>query len=89
MAFGESLPAFDFPESSQDDFRHVDMIDFYYGRYPGYAKYRDIFSFRQARFLWYAESGTDICYPVPVLGNLYIEIFAAPSEDRLSIRDVR
>ncbi|EFX65601.1 hypothetical protein DAPPUDRAFT_117134 [Daphnia pulex] len=35
------------------------------------------------------ESGTDICYPVPGLGNLYFENFSAPSEVRLSIRDVR
>jgi hypothetical protein len=31
MAFGESLPGSDIPESSQDDFRHVETIDFYYG----------------------------------------------------------
>ncbi|EFX69287.1 hypothetical protein DAPPUDRAFT_113794 [Daphnia pulex] len=89
MAFGESSPDFNVPECSQDDFRRVDSIDFYYNRYPGYAKYRNVFSFRRARFLWYAESGTDICYPVPGLGNLYLETFSAPSEVRLSIRDVR
>jgi hypothetical protein len=31
MVFGESLPGFDIPESSQDDFWHVETIDFYYG----------------------------------------------------------
>jgi hypothetical protein len=60
-----------------------------FSRYPGYAKYRDCLSFHQARFLWYAESGIDVCYPVPGLGNLYTKIFAAPSKVRLSILDVR
>jgi hypothetical protein len=31
MAFGEFLPGFDIPESSQDDFPQVETIDFYYG----------------------------------------------------------
>ncbi len=61
----------------------------FYSHFPGYAKYRNIFSFRQARFLWYAESGTDICYPVPGLANLYFEVFPASSEVRLAICDVR
>ncbi len=39
--------------------------------------------------MWYAESGTDICYPGPGLGHLYYETFAASAAVRLSIRDVR
>jgi hypothetical protein len=62
---------------------------FLFSHYPGYAKYRDVLSFRHVRFLWYAESGTDICYPGPGLGHLYNEIFAASAAVRLSIRDVR
>jgi hypothetical protein len=30
MAFCKSLPGFDVPECSQDDFRRVDSLDFYY-----------------------------------------------------------
>lgn len=39
--------------------------------------------------MWYAESGTDICYPGPGLGHLYYETFAASAAVRLSILDVR
>ena len=60
-----------------------------FSRYPGYAKYRDIFSFRQARFLWFAESGTDICYPAPRQAVLYPELLALQTENRLLIRCVR
>ncbi len=60
-----------------------------FSRYPGYAKYRDLFSFHQARFLWYAESGSDICYPSPRHAALYPQKLSFHTGDRLSILDTR
>jgi hypothetical protein len=48
-----------------------------------------IFPFRQARCLWYTESGIDSCYYVPRQATLYPEMLKLQSENRLSIRDVR
>ncbi len=60
-----------------------------FSRYPGYAKYRDLLSFNQARFLWYAESGIDVCYPSPRHASLYPEKLSFHTGDRLSILDTR
>ncbi|EFX67753.1 hypothetical protein DAPPUDRAFT_115184 [Daphnia pulex] len=70
-------------------FQCVDLLDFYYDRYPGCAKYRDVLSFHQARFLWYVESGIDVCYPSPRHAVLYPEKLSLHSGDRLSILDTR
>ncbi|KAK4045306.1 hypothetical protein OUZ56_032844 [Daphnia magna] len=32
-------------------------------RYPGYARFRDLYSQHLARLLWWLESGEDIFYP--------------------------
>jgi hypothetical protein len=62
---------------------------FLFSRYPGYAKYRDLLSFHQARFLWYAESGIDVCYPSSRRAVLYPEKLSFHAGDRLSILDNR
>lgn len=60
-----------------------------FSRYSGYAKYRDLLSFHQARFLWFVESGTDVCYPSPRQAALYPEKLSFHTGDRLSILDTR
>jgi hypothetical protein len=60
-----------------------------FSRYPGYAKYRDLLSFHQARFFWYAESGIDVCYPSSRRAVLYPEKLSFHAGDRLSIWENR
>ena len=62
---------------------------FSFSRHPGYAKYRNVFSFCQARLLWYAESGIDICYPGPRQAALHSELLTSQSENRVAIREIR
>ncbi|KAK4045791.1 hypothetical protein OUZ56_033781 [Daphnia magna] len=52
------------PSSACDfSFRRVWIGDYYYVRYPGYARYRDLYPQHLARLLWWLESGEDIFYP--------------------------
>ncbi|KAK4015086.1 hypothetical protein OUZ56_030076 [Daphnia magna] len=52
------------PPSAYDfGFQRVWIGDYYYVRYPGYARYRDLYPQHLARLLWWLESGEDIFYP--------------------------
>ncbi|KAK4017532.1 hypothetical protein OUZ56_032944 [Daphnia magna] len=46
------------------DFVNVLLLSVF-SRYPGYARYRDLYPQHLARLLWWLESGEDIFYPTP------------------------
>ncbi|KAK4006337.1 hypothetical protein OUZ56_011491 [Daphnia magna] len=48
--------------------------DFYYNMYPGYAKYRDLYSRNYVRLLWWLESGEDVYHPTPRRSDFYPEL---------------
>ncbi|KAK4013922.1 hypothetical protein OUZ56_026474 [Daphnia magna] len=62
------------PPSAYDfGFQRVWIGDYYYVRYPGYARYRDLYPQHLARLLWWPESDEDIFYPAVLC--FYLNVF--------------
>ncbi|KZR97571.1 Uncharacterized protein APZ42_007473, partial [Daphnia magna] len=51
--------------------------------YPGYARYRDLYSHNYARLLWWMESGEDVYHPHSRRSDFYPEILYSSVESRL------
>ncbi|KAK4027453.1 hypothetical protein OUZ56_016499 [Daphnia magna] len=60
--------------------------DYYFSKYSGYAKYRELFSLTHARLLWWFESDEDIYHPTPHQTDFYTEITQAEMDNRLAAR---
>ncbi|KAK4031008.1 hypothetical protein OUZ56_024459 [Daphnia magna] len=54
--------------------------------YPGYARYRDLYSHNYARLLWWMESGEDVYHPHSRRPDFYPEILYSSVESRLEAR---
>jgi hypothetical protein len=62
------------------------FFPFYFSKYSGYAKYRELFSLTHARLLWWFESDEDIYHPTPHQTEFYTEITQAEMDNRLAAR---
>ncbi|KAK4017394.1 hypothetical protein OUZ56_032706 [Daphnia magna] len=60
--------------------------DYYFSKYSGYAKYRELFSLTHSRLLWWLESDEDIFHPTPHSSEFYTEITQAEMDNRLAAR---
>ncbi|KAK4006734.1 hypothetical protein OUZ56_011892 [Daphnia magna] len=54
--------------------------------YPGYAKYRDFYSHKYTRLLWWLESGEDVYHPSPRRSDFHSEVLFSTVEARLAAR---
>ncbi|KAK4035884.1 hypothetical protein OUZ56_027963 [Daphnia magna] len=63
-----------------------ELGDFYYSTYPGYTRFRDLYSHNYARLLWWMESGEDVYHPHSRRSDFFPEILYSSVESRLEAR---